>query len=226
MAAALEALDRGELARARSAFEEAAALSPGSEAAADGLARVEAAEQLEAIAAHRRRAESLEAEEDWEAAVGEYDAVLALDPAIRFAVLGRERAGARRALARDLDRHLSRPDRLAADEVLEEARELVERARRITPPGPRLAEAIEKLEEQIAVASTPVRVVLLSDGLTEVLVYRVGRLGTFERRELDLRPGRYTVVGARAGFRDVRHELEVSPGGGAGPLTVRCEEGV
>mgnify|MGYP001821618753 FL=1 len=72
--------------------------------------------------------------------------------------------------------------------------------------------------------SVPMRVELVSDGLTEVVIYRVGRFGTFERRALDLRPGKYTVVGTRKGYRDVRLELAVVAGKVPEPLLVRCEE--
>jgi len=57
-----------------------------------------------------------------------------------------------------------------------------------------------------------------------VTIYRVGRLGTFTRQTLDLRPGTYTIVGSRQGYRDVRLELVVRPGETPAPLSVRCEE--
>ena len=41
------------------------------------------------------------------------------------------------------------------------------------------------------------------------MVYKVARLGRFDQRELTLRPGTYTAVGTRRGFRDVRHEFKV-----------------
>jgi hypothetical protein len=57
-----------------------------------------------------------------------------------------------------------------------------------------------------------------------VLVYHVGRLGRFEARRLELTPGRYTVVGTRAGYRDVRTQFTVGAGSSPPPVTVRCEE--
>jgi hypothetical protein len=69
------------------------------------------------------------------------------------------------------------------------------------------------------------RVALASDNLTEVTIHRVGRLGTFERKDMELLPGRYTVVGVRPGYRDVRRQLDLLPGREAPPpLTIRCEE--
>jgi hypothetical protein len=41
---------------------------------------------------------------------------------------------------------------------------------------------------------------------------------------LELRPGTYTVVGTRRGYRDVRHQLVISPGKEPDILVVRCAE--
>ena len=58
----------------------------------------------------------------------------------------------------------------------------------------------------------------------EALARKVGRLGTFTTRELTLRPGTYTVVGSRRGFRDVRLELVVRPDQDLATLRVSCED--
>jgi hypothetical protein len=70
----------------------------------------------------------------------------------------------------------------------------------------------------------PVRVALVSNSQTEVVVYKVGRVGVFDRREIELLPGTYTVVGTRVGFRDVRREFTVQPGKSAPTLDIRCED--
>jgi hypothetical protein len=80
------------------------------------------------------------------------------------------------------------------------------------------------VRELLRLAETPIRVALASDNATDVQVYRVGKLGLFEHRDLELMPGRYTVVGTRAGYRDVRKELNLLPGTTPPPLTIRCEE--
>jgi hypothetical protein len=41
---------------------------------------------------------------------------------------------------------------------------------------------------------------------------------------MDLLPGRYTVVGTRTGFRDVRREITIEPGREPAALVIRCEE--
>ena len=70
---------------------------------------------------------------------------------------------------------------------------------------------LARLSEQLRQADTPVKVALASDNATEVQIYRIGKLGLFEHRDLELMPGRYTVVGTRQGYRDVRKELNLLP---------------
>jgi hypothetical protein len=101
---------------------------------------------------------------------------------------------------------------------------VLDRAARVPAPGPRLQGQIARLAQQVLEAETPIRVALASDNLTEVQIYRIGKLGPFEQKDLELMPGRYTVVGTRAGFRDVRKELNLTPGSAPPTLVVRCEE--
>jgi tetratricopeptide (TPR) repeat protein len=223
MSEGLEALEQRDYAVAREAFKRADAVEPGSIQAADALAQVEEAVKLEAIFEHRERALAAVAAEEWHDAVRHYEQVLELDSTIRFAREGLSRATARADLADRLDYHLSHPDRLSSEAVLREATDLLAKASVVEPAGPRLRQQLDDLRGLLRVAATPVRVRLESDNLTEVTVHRVGRLGTFERHELELRPGTYTVVGSRDGYRDVRQQLVVAPGEHP-TLVVRCEE--
>jgi hypothetical protein len=58
------------------------------------------------------------------------------------------------------------------------------------------------------------------------VIYHVGRLGRFQSRRLELRPGNYTAVGSRPGYRDVRRVFSVRPGEPPPPVQLRCEEPV
>jgi hypothetical protein len=87
-----------------------------------------------------------------------------------------------------------------------------------------LTRQVETVERLVAAAETPLRVALASDNVTDVTIYRVGRLGSFERKDVDLLPGRYTVVGVRPGYRDVRREITLLPGRDAPAVAIRCEE--
>jgi len=76
----------------------------------------------------------------------------------------------------------------------------------------------------LRIATIPVQVEFRSDNLTEVVIYKVGSLGAFQSRTIDLKPGRYVAVGSRAGYRDVRREFKVLPQGMEQPIRMSCEE--
>lgn len=224
MAEGIAAVDAGDWQAGRDAFSLAASLRPDSPEPAAGLARLEAATGRVAIEGLFERARELEGSEAWHQAAAAYRSILDMDPTLTSAREGLRSAEARSLLSDRLTYHLENPERLSADAVLEEADRLLATARGVTPAGPRHREQVAALAERLDRQRAPVRVALVSDALTEVTVFQVGRLGAFSRRELELRPGTYTVVGSRAGYRDVRRQLTVAPGGPPEPFEIRCEE--
>jgi len=108
--------------------------------------------------------------------------------------------------------------------VLADASELIGDASAIAAAGPRLTEQTTELARLVRLASTPVEIELQSDEMTEVTVYRVGPLGTFAQRTIEVRPGTYTAVGSRDGYRDVRQTFTVLPGRTVDPIRVACVE--
>ncbi len=94
--------------------------------------------------------------------------------------------------------------------MAEATEQLLQQARTISPRGPVLKQQIEQLDRPAAAGQYTDRTVTLrSDEQTEVIVYKVARLGSFDQRELTLRPGTYTAVGSRTGYRDVRRTFTV-----------------
>ena len=100
---------------------------------------------------------------------------------------------------------------------------LLSEAGNVEPQGPKLAKRIQLLEQLVSIAKTPIKIILESDNLTHVAVYKVGKLGRFEAYELQLRPGSYTVVGARDGYQDIRQKIVVKPGRQPIRVSVKCK---
>lgn len=222
----LAALEVRQYQLALDAFSSAAKRRPAAPEVIDGLARARAGLKQETINGHLARAAKAEEGENWGLAVAEYRSVLALDPTLATASNGEARSGSRLELTRKIDFHLANPERLATTEVLEEAADLVAEAKTVTPRGPRLNDRIDRLDGLVTQSSIPVPVVLVSDGLTEVVVFRVGEFGTFDRHTIALRPGTYTVVGRRDGFRDVRLVVKIGPGQSPPTVRVTCTEAI
>ena len=226
MSEGLEALESGRWEEARSALERAAHLKPGAPEVVDALARVAAGQRRQTISASIQRALELERGERWHDAEETYTTVLAIDPEAAEALAGHERASYRADLDEKLEYHLRNPGRLTSPAVLEDASALLEEVRGVSPAGPRVTDQSNRLEGLVNTASTPVPVILESDSLTEIMVLRVGRLGAFSRHQLELRPGTYTAVGSRAGYRDTRVRFVVAPGASMKPVVIRCTDGI
>jgi tetratricopeptide (TPR) repeat protein len=209
---------------ARKAFRTAARIHPNASEPREGLKQVAGGQRVTGIEGHRDRAANFEASERWQDAVTEYDAALAIDAGLVFAQEGRLRAAARADLDERLQGFIDAPDRLYTVNVLQSAGEAVQQASRVPHPGPRLVGQATRLAGLMEQATQTVPVTLRSDNLTDVMVFRVGRLGLFEQFELQLKPGTYTVQGTRKGYRDVQRKLTVRPGQKIDPVMIRCEE--
>jgi serine/threonine protein kinase len=218
------ALGAGRLDEAHDAFEKARSFKANGAEAAEGLRRVGAALTVRGFASIRQRAAGLEAEERWDEAVQSYDAALNTDPSLVFAQQGKRRAVARADLSSRLQALIDRPERLAAASVRDEARMLIDTARAQAPSGPVLRSQLARLEILLPEFDKPVRLSLVSDNATQVAISSIGSFGTFAKREIELKPGKYTVIGTRNGYRDVRREVTVAPGQGPQTISVSCSE--
>lgn len=226
IAGGFAAIEEGRNDRAIEQFTAAVAMRPASAVARDGLAQAEEGQLLDAIAMAEIRGMAFERRELWDQAITRYREALETDPTLKFAIDGLARAQRRADLDVKLQALIDSPRLLLAEDVFADAGGMLEEARAIELPGPRLSSQTEQLETLMELASTPIPITLISDGMTEVTVYRVGELGQFTSTSLSLKPGTYTAVGHRAGFRDVRENFSVLPGAANEPVTVICTEAI
>jgi hypothetical protein len=224
MTEGLDALMDGDYASARAAFEAAKLLDPTSRQPADGLLQVEQEIKLANIRTLQQQAETLDGEEQWETSVGVYQDILQIDPDLQFAKDGLAEARQRAAMHASLQELIDQPDNLSDPANIQSATRLLLDVARISPRGPRLEEQKNELSRLLKRAATPMQVQLVSDNVTDVTVFKVGRLGVFNSQELSLRPGVYVAVGNRPGYRDVRVEFRVAPEIEMDPVVVQCEE--
>jgi tetratricopeptide (TPR) repeat protein len=226
MSRALSALAQERVDAADKALKQAASLKPGSEVVRNTQQELAQVRQKLWLEDQRRIAEKARSMEDWSTVVTTYQVVLARVPQANFARQGLVFAKDRERLHGQLDHYLQDPTRVYSDQPRANAEILLESAANPPAGETRLAEKIRRLQALIIEATTPRTVTLESDGLTSVQIYHVGRLGQFISKQLDLRPGTYTVVGSRPGYRDVRQTLTVKPGQEQTALKIRCEEPV
>lgn len=224
LGAGLSALNAGRLAEANTHLQRARSLRPDSPEVAAALQRVADTGSGRSLADLENRAARLAAEERWTEALEIYDEALARDPSLQFAINGRAAVAPRAELGNQMQALIDRPERLAADEVRIQAERLLARARALPTQGPVIRSQVSRLELLLPTFNQPVMLALESDNATEVAIQRVGFLGAFDHREVELKPGRYTVTGKRAGFRDVRRDITVAPGQSGQTIVIRCLE--
>ncbi|WP_129776330.1 serine/threonine-protein kinase [Peristeroidobacter soli] len=224
MARGYSALAATNYSQAREAFEAARRIRPDAPEIPQALRQIEQEQRTGVIGVKLQQAQQLESQEKWSEALKEYRSVLDLDTTVAAANDGVARTSPRAALNEQLEMYLTQPERLFSQSVRVVAKETLARASGIANPGPILSRQIKTLGEWLARADVPVPVSLRSDNITQVTIYRVGALGAFEQRSLDLVPGSYTLVGTRPGYRDVRREISVMPGAAPAPVEIRCED--
>jgi hypothetical protein len=220
----LASLERGQFAAAESSLRTAAAVYADHPAVQDARSRLRDARRTARLGQLQKKAARSEQAEDWKAAAVSYRDALAVDQQAVFALSGLQQAESRIRLHQQLDHYLADSLRLSSPEPLANARHLLE-MNQSTPPGePVLAAKLATLAEAVRLAVLPVWLDLQSDGMTDVTIYHVGQLGQFQHKRLSLRPGKYTVIGARPGFRDVRKVVILKPGIDTVSVAIRCEE--
>lgn len=224
MSRGLAAMAAGRNAEARAAFERAQTLRPGSVEARDALQQLDRGQRAQKLEDLSRLAVTAEQAERWGEAQAAWSAALEIEPALEPARAGLDRVTPRVELEARIEGMIEKPEQLWTHDARNTARNVIASAAAMAPPRVQLDAKSATLEALVREAETPVRVSLVSDGATNVVIYRVGDMGVFERREVTLLPGRYAVVGSRSGYRDVRLEVVVRPGTMPAPIIVRCQE--
>lgn len=218
------ALNESRFDNARKAFIAAAALQPGSSEAASALQEVATAKTAQRLATLSRQGQKNEQQEQWQQAVDAYEQAQKLDSSLLFASEGLTRSRTRAQLGQQFDKVINKPQRLSDEAVATAAAKLLQQAKQITPRGPVLERQISRLETLLDQANATVTVTLRSDEETEVIVYKVARLGRFTQRELTLRPGTYTATGTRNGYRDVRQSFTIAHDSTPASVTISCTD--
>jgi tetratricopeptide (TPR) repeat protein len=223
LAAGMAALKKKDYPAASRHLSRAKSLKPNAPDTSAALAKLDQAVRRDRIEGLKQTGKRAEKAENWQVAEESYASILALDPENPFGRQGVDRARQQMSVLADLQFFMDQPDSLLKKSNLDKALATLREAGSLEPRGPKLKERLALFEQLVAEAQTPVRVTILSDNLTQVDVYRIGRLGRFNEKTLDLKPGVYTVLGHREGYQDVRRDIVVRPAQQNQRVTVICK---
>ena len=219
-----DALQNRQYADARAAFQAARNIKKQSQEPVTGLNKVAAAIREEKISSLLFEAEHFVQLQQWQQAAETYEKIVQLDSTHQIAQRGFQDSSLKAKLIEDLKSAIDTADQLHQPQVLNNAKGLLETVEHHSFTGSIMQSHAEELRKLVRAATTPISIVLESDEQTEVTIYKVARLGKFKRRELQLRPGPYTIVGSRNGYRDVRKKFRVSKDGQQKTVSIHCDE--
>lgn len=172
------------------------------------------------------KAEEAGVNDQWQQASVLFGKAKDLQPANRKAVDGYALASAISHSGQTVTAFLSAPHRLSSPNVAKLARSSLEEGMAYISFSRALNSKLAELDRLITLYGTPVAVQVLSDGLTEVAVRGVGRVGKIQSKMIHLNPGTYSFEGKRAGFRTVLVKVEVPPGASDINVRIVCDEQV
>ncbi len=213
-----------QYADAKHAYRSALKINPQSKEAKQGIINVDQAIRKDKVMALFAEAKIFENNEDWLNASTSYQQILNLNPASASAHEGKLRCEKHAEILTQLNSHIENYLRLSNENVAAEANQLLVAAKTLSDPGNKILSSSVKVRHLLEHVKQPIELVLTSNNETEVAIYKVGKLGKFQQRDIELKPGKYTFVGSRTGYRDVRKVLIVSAEMTTRTVEVSCEE--
>jgi tetratricopeptide (TPR) repeat protein len=155
-----------------------------------------------------------ENKEQWSAVVDTYNKILKIEPRTIFAMQGKIQAETFNGWYEQLEHIIDHPERLHSDKIRQSARRQVSLIKELSADKlvqhRKLDMKLSRVNKLIDSSFIDINVELLSDNITQIEIYKVGRLGQFKQKTVILKPGKYTVVGSRLGYRDMRLIINIS----------------
>lgn len=214
----------GRYAAAERSFRQALKIKPASSQARAGVEQALAEQDTRSIEQQMAKAKKQVLAEEWEAADASYRQILTIDATLKSAQQQHSLVSRRLKLDQAMQSAIADPLRLSSDSVYQGAVTLLGQAKKERPRGARLTQQISTLSDLLTQSQQLLPIALHSDGQTDVILLRQARLGRFSEKSLQLKPGKYTLLGSRDGYRDVRLAFEISPGQQQTVLTITCTE--
>lgn len=226
MTRGLASIDAGNATTARDYFNKAAKIKPSDPGVKDGLRQASQMLGGARIKAYQSEATSYERQEDWAKVVEVLDTAIEKEGQLSGFSERRDAATRRLQLDQRLENIIKKPELLSDDNAYKAAQDIQEQAQAIRSPGPKLSGQLAQVDQLLISALIPISVVIESDNLTDVNVFKVARLGKISSKSLTLKPGKYVITGARNGYRDIREEIIISAADEGKRIRIACTQAI
>ncbi|MEC7905929.1 MAG: hypothetical protein VYC82_01755 [Verrucomicrobiota bacterium] len=208
-------------------FQLALTVFPDRKELADAITKARADKRRTDITRLITRAYALETENrDWEGAREIYQQLHDMEPELQEAKDGLLRTGkVIRSLLR-YEKYLEMSTIEAQRLEFDQARMSFDQAMQSKPDYLPLSDDTRRLQQHLITQSRPVPVLFVSDMSTWVSVQGPTARKPTKLKEttINLRPGKYRVIGRKKGYEDVQFQLIIRGGVPQSPLTVICHE--
>ncbi len=231
---ALSALDKKNYTIARNEIKKAHSLSSDDPIIQDIEQRISEGIISRKINHMISSAKKEEKKEQWQEAKIIYNNILKISPDIGQIIVKQERVNAYIQLNQLIDNIVNQTERLQNDKIFEKSKRALKYVRNELNQNsnsyytimktPLLMQKIASAKEAINNASKQINVTIHSDNRTDITIYRVSKIGKLTNKQIKLRPGKYTIVGTRIGYRDFRKTIEITANDQSVIINVQCKE--
>ena len=199
------------------------ALYPARRDSAALISQIDKIERTRRINTLLEDAQTSASQDDWSGALALYGRVLTEDSANRAAINGQQNSSKIVGTKDRIIGILDNQHRLQDANVHQRTIEFVELFKPLSQDSPSLANLIATLEQRLDLWGLKVKVTVFSDGVSMIIVRRIGRVGVLEQKDIQLKPGKYDFECSRDGFRSRIVEHFVSPGQNGTSVTIVCD---
>lgn len=230
----LTALEKHQYSFASEKLKMAQSLKPGDPVLQELDKRIRGEKKKSKINNLMRKANLEEKNEQWKNALNDYEQIQLIDANINSILVKIKRINVYIKINKILNEIITKKERLQDDKVLQETKKslqyielYIEENKHLLYPikqTPELTKKIGKAKKIIKEASIIISITIRSDNYTDVSIYKVGQLGKLKEKKLNLRPGIYTIVGSREGYRDFRQNIEITAKDQFRVIVVVCRE--
>lgn len=207
----------------RQELNSANALYSGRQDVKNLLAQVEKIEKGQRINTLLGEAKTFEGQDQWKQAFERYSQILVEDSENRAAINGQKKANTIISANNRVVNILNNQHRLQDAEVHQRTIEFTNLAKPYAQDSEILEKSIAALEKTLTLWQQEITVTVHSDGKSEIIIRRLGRIGTVKKKEIQLRPGKYDFECIREGYRSKIVEHFVPPDTSSTSVTISCD---
>lgn len=224
IAQSYEALAAGQIAPAKAAFSEARSLYPNRSEIAEVTAAVQQAEQQQRLMQLQQNADAAERADDWVKARDNWQQIIAEQPNDAKTTAALAVAANIVSLSTEMETLLATPYRLSNSVIRNNAQQAIAASAAYFEKSPTLQQNSQALQSTLTAVNTAVDVEVRSDNQTYIRVRGEGNVGVTDSKVIQLKPGRYTFEGSRAGYKSKIKEVLIPYDQRRFSVTLVCDE--